>query len=353
MSQPGFFDLNRRYESLDAKHDPLVALNRLVPWEAFRPSLMAALQAAGQRASALTRKSPAGRKPWDEVLIFKVLVLQSLYNLSDDAIEYLIRDRLSFMRFLGLGLQDAVPDAKTVWLYREALAKHDAAVELFARFGDYLTTAGYTARGGQIIDATLVPVPVNRNSKDENDAIKAGTVPPNWQGKDAKLRQKDRDARWTRKNAKSHYGYRNNINVDKTHKIIRAYTVSDGACHDSQQFEAVLDPLNSAADIWADSAYRSFECEEKLAKAGYRSQIHRRGARGHAMSDRAKAANTTRSKVRARVEHVFGHMVNAMGGKLVRTIGIARARTKIGMQNLAYNMQRFVYLRRARAGVAA
>jgi IS5 family transposase len=353
MSQPGFFDLNRRYESLDAKNDPLVALKRLVPWEAFRPSLVAALQAAGQRASDLTRKSPAGRKPWDEVLMFKVLVLQSLYNLGDDSIEYLIRDRLSFMRFLGLGLQDRVPDAKTVWLYREALAQHDAAAELFARFGAYLGHAGYAARGGQIVDATLVPVPVNRNTKEENAAIKAGEVPPDWQAHPARLRQKDRDARWTKKNGKSHYGYKNHVNVDKTHKIIRAYTVSDAACHDSQQFEAVLDPDNSAADIWADSAYRSAECEEKLAAAGYRSHIHRRGSRGHGLSERAKAANTTRSKTRARVEHAFGHMVNAMGGKLVRTIGLARARTKIGLQTLAYNMQRFVYLRRAREASAA
>jgi len=123
MSQPGFFDLSRRYESLDAKPDPLVALNQLIPWEMFRAQLRSGLEETGQRATPEARKSPAGRKPWDEVLMFKVLVLQSLYNLADDSVEYLIRDRLSFMRFLGLGLQDRVPDAKTVWLYREALAK--------------------------------------------------------------------------------------------------------------------------------------------------------------------------------------------------------------------------------------
>ena len=149
MSQPGFFDLICRYESLDAKGDPLVALNQMVPWESFRPRLLAALQAADQRATAATRKSPAGRKPCDEVLIFKVLVLQSLYNLGDDSVEYQIRDRLSFMRFLGLGLHDRVPDAKTIWLYREALAKTDAVRELFDGFDGYLRQAGYAARGGQ------------------------------------------------------------------------------------------------------------------------------------------------------------------------------------------------------------
>lgn len=353
MSQPGFFDLSRRYESLDAKNDPLVGLLHVVPFESFRPKLLAALQAANQRATDATRKSAAGRKPWDEVLMFKVLVLQALYNLADDSVEYLIRDRLSFMRFLGLSLQDPVPDAKTVWLYREALAKTDAVAELFDAFDGYLTQAGFAARGGQIIDATLVPVPVNRNTEAENDAIKAGEIPKEWQAQPNKLRQKDRDARWTKKNDQSHYGYKNHINTDRKHKLVRRYTVSDAACHDSQQFEAVLAPDNSAADVWADSAYRSTETEERLAKAGFRSRIQRRARRGHPLSEAEKAGNTTRSRVRARVEHVFGHMVNSMGGKLVRTIGIARARTKIGMQNLTYNMKRFTHLRRTQASSMA
>jgi IS5 family transposase len=346
MSQPGFFDLSRRYESLDAKKDPLVALNRLVPWENFRAQLLAALQAAGKRASAATRKSLAGRKPWDEVLIFKVLVLQTLYNLGDDNLEYLIRDRLSFMRFLGLGLHDEVPDAKTIWLYREALAQTDAVRELFDSFDAYLIQSGYIARGGQIIDATLVPVPVNRNTKAENAAIKNGDVPPEWQGQKAKLRQKDRDARWTRKNGKSYYGYKNHVNIDRQNKLVRCYEVSDAARHDSQAFESVLDDDNSSADIYADSAYRNAETEEKLARAGYRSRIHRRARRGHGLTERETQGNKTKSKVRARVEHIFGDMVNSMGGKLVRTIGITRARAKIGLQNLTYNMKRFVYLRR-------
>lgn len=352
MSQPGFFDLICRYESLDAKGDPLVALNQMVPWESFRPRLLAALQAADQRATAATRKSPAGRKPCDEVLIFKVLVLQSLYNLGDDRVEYQIRDRLSFMRFLGLGLHDRVPDAKTIWLYREALAKTDAVRELFDGFDAYLRQAGYAARGGQIVDATLVPVPINRNTAAENAALMAGEVPPEWQSAPAKLRQKDRAARWTRKNGKSHYGYKNHINIDRRHKLVRCYAVTDAACHDSQPFQSIVDGDNTARDIWADSAYRSAATEETLAKAGFRSRIHRRARRGHKLSAREVAGNKTRSKVRARVEHVFGAMVTSMGGKLVRTIGLARARTKIGLQNLTYNMQRFIYLRRTRSAAA-
>jgi hypothetical protein len=150
MGQPGFFDLDRRYEGLDAKNDPLTAIAASVQFETFRPKLRAALVAGGLRAGAAERKSAAGRKPWDEVMMFKALVLQALYNLSDEQAEYQLRDRLSFMRFVGLGQEDTVPDAKTLWLYREALAKAGAVEELFALFDGYLKEHGYLAMGGQI-----------------------------------------------------------------------------------------------------------------------------------------------------------------------------------------------------------
>jgi transposase, IS5 family len=344
MLQPGFFDLSRRYESLDAKPDPLVALNRLIPWEEFRPQLVAALEKAGLRATAETRKSAAGRKPVDAIVMFKVLILQSLYNLSDDNAEYMIRDRLSFMRFLGLGLEGTVPDAKTIWLYREALAKDETAKALFEAFDSYLKQQGYLAMGGQIIDATIVPVPKNRNTPEENAAIKAGETPKGWAEKPAKLRQKDLDARWTKKNGQSHYGYKDHVNIDRTHKLMRQYTVTDAARHDSQELDAVLDPDNTASDVWADSAYRSAETEAKLKDKSLRSRIHRKANRRRKLTKREKQGNKTRSKVRARVEHVFGDFTTSMGGKLVRTIGIVRARVKIGLRNLTYNMRRFVCL---------
>ena len=349
MKQPGFYDLVRRYESLDAKPDPLAALNRLIPWEDFRPSLRSALEAAGQRARAETRKSQAGRKPMDEIVMFKVLVLQALYNLSDDAVEYQVRDRLSFMRFLGLGLEDRVPDAKTIWLYREALNKDGTARTLFETFDGYLKKQGYLAMSGQIVDATIVPVPKNRNTPEENEAIRAGEMPKGWAEKPAMLAQKDLDARWTKKHGQSHYGYKNHVNIDRRHKLVRRYTVSDAARHDSQELEAVLDPSNTASDVWADSAYRSAEIEAHLAQRGLRSRIHRKGVRGRALTEREKQGNRTRSEVRSRVEHVFASFVNDMGGKLVRTIGIVRARTKIGLQTLAYNMKRFVCLQGIKA----
>ncbi len=166
------------------------------------------------------------------------------------------------------------------------------------------------------------------------------------------LRQKDLDARWTKKNSQSHYGYKNHINIDRTHKLIREYTVTDAARHDSQELETVLDPDNTASDVWADSAYRSAEIEQTLKDRGLRSRIHRKGNRRRKLTKREKQGNKTRSTVRVRVEHVFGHFMNSMGGKLVRTIGAVRARTKIGLHNLTYNMKRFVCLEGMKAVAA-
>jgi len=174
--------------------------------------------------------------------------------------------------------------------------------------------------------------------------VKAGKTPPDW--KAAKRRQKDADARWTKKHGRSYYGYKNHVSVDRRHKLVRRYAVTDAARHDSQELDAVLDPDNTASDVWADSAYRSAEIEAKLTECGCKSRVHRRAARNHPLTAREQQGNTTRSRVRARVEHVFGDQTNAMGGKLVRTIGLVRAKLKIGMQNLAYNMRRFTCLER-------
>src|SRR4051812_43312615 len=202
------------------------------------------------------------------------------------------------MRFLGLGLADRVPDAKTVWLYREKLAQAGLVEALFEAFDAHLKSRGYLAMGGQIVDASIVSAPVQRNSREENKAIKDGDPPVGW--KPNKRAQKDVDARWTKKHGKSYFGYKNHVNIDRKHKLMRRYTVTDAAVHDSQTLEALLDPHNTASDVWADTAYRPKEGEEKLAEKGLRSRIHRRASRGKPLSQRAQEASRTRSKVRAR-----------------------------------------------------
>lgn len=338
MAQGGFFDVDKRLEQLSAAGDALENLQKMVPWEAFRPLVEAALERKD--------RSAGGRPPYDAVLMFKIVVLQSLYNLSDDQTEYQIRDRLSFMRFLGFGLYDRVPDAKTVWLFRERLTEAGAIRKLFDLFDGYLNRQGFTAKGGQIIDATIVPVPRQNQTKEERDGLKRGIIPEKWQEKEARLRQKDTDATWTRKNNRNYYGYKNHVGVDAGCKIIRRYDVTDAAFFDGHVFQELLDDSNDSKDVYADSAYRSSCKEQLLEEKGFVSQIHERAQRNHPLTEAQEENNKRKSKTRARVEHIFGYQVTALHGVTVKTIGLSRAQTKIGLKNLAYNLRRFVFLLR-------
>jgi len=325
-----FFDIEFRLEELDKAGDPLTKLNEFVEWESFREEL--------ETIREDDRKSNAGRKPFDAVVMFKILILQSLYNLGDDSIEYQIRDRISFMRFLGLSLGDRVPDAKTIWLYRELLGKAGLVDKMFAKFDGQLRVKGFTAKRGQIIDASIVSAPKQRNSREENSRIKEGDVPEDWN--EAKRRQKDTDAKWVKKNGNNYFGYKNHISIDAKHKFIRKYAVTDAAAHDSNVFEELLDKKNSSRDVYADSAYRSDEKLKMLYKKGYREHIQRKGCRHKPLTEWEKQGNHTRSKIRSRIEHIFGVQAQMAGRLIIRSIGRVRAEIKIGLRNLAYNMYR-------------
>ena len=221
--------------------------------------------------------------------MFKAIILCALYNLSDDQVEYQMRDRLSFVRFLALTLEDKVPDAKTVWLYREQLSRAGLIEALFEDFDAYLKSQGYQAMGGQIIDASLVAVPIQRNRRDENEQIKRGEMPEAWADEPAKRRQKDTDARWTKKHGKRHYGYKNHVTIDRRHKLIRRYRVTDAAVHDSQVVDELLTSDNTASGVWADSAYRSKAIEATVKARGLTSRIHRKASRNRPLHDWEKA----------------------------------------------------------------
>jgi IS5 family transposase len=334
MRQPGLFDWQTRYEQLSEGGDPLVRLNATVDWELFRPVL------APVRDKE--RLSNAGRKPFDLIVMFKVLLLQSLYNLSLEQTEYQIRDRLSFMRFLGLSLGDTVPDANTIWLFRETLTELGIIEALFSQFDEYLRSHGFTAKKGQIVDASIVSAPVQRNTREENKQIQEGQVPQDWS--EPKRRQTDTDARWTKKNNQSYFGYKNHIQIDVQHKFIRDYDISSASQHDSQVFEELLDEDNRSRDVYADSAYRSQETLEFLETQGYREHIQRKGYRDHPLPKRQQQGNLTRARIRARVEHVFGGQSNRIKILLIRTIGRVRAAAVLGLRNLAYNLMRYEYL---------
>ena len=334
--QSGFFDLMNRYDQLSHQGDPLERLNQVVDWNIFKSLL--------NHAFEKVRKSPAGRKPFNRMMMFKVLILQGLYNLSDAQVEYQIKDRLSFMRFLGLELGDTIPDKKTIWAYREVLAETNVLDRLFKRFDQYLEKQGLIAELGHIVDASIIEVPKQRNNRDENAQIKEGILPKSFQNNINQLRQKDTDARWTMKGGKTYYGYKNHIDIDAKRKLIRSYEVTHAASSDKWELEKLLKAAsNNENRVWADGAYYSLEQEERLKERGYISRILNRTKKFPDNSAIARE-NSRRSKVRKRIEHVFGFMQNSMKGKFIRTIGMVRAKMKIGIMNLIYNICRYEQL---------
>ena len=176
MAQLSFLDADNRLAAVSKQGDPLEAIARLVPWEDFRAEIEAVVLTADN-----DKKNSAGRNPIDALVMFRMLVVQSLYNLSDEQAEYQARDRLSFTRFLALGMEDRIPDGTTLWLFREKLAKAGLIGKLFEQFGRHLEARGYIARGGQMVDATIVPVPKQRNSREDNETVKAGKTPEDWE----------------------------------------------------------------------------------------------------------------------------------------------------------------------------
>ena len=335
--QIGLWDESLRLEKLSKLGDSLEKLNQAIDWDLFRPKLTKVFKKQA--------KGAGGRPPYDYVMLFKVLVLQRIYNLSDDQTEYQINDRMSFMRFLGLGLGDRVPDAKTIWLYRDTLTKANVIRELFDLFNGQLEEAGLITHTGTIVDATFVEAPRQHNHHDENNDIKQGKTPKEWKKPENihKLRQKDSDARWTRKGREFHFGYKDHVKADADSKLITDYTVTPANVHDSQPMPAMIDESDKA--VYADSAYWGSVVADALPE-NVENHIHERGTKKQPLTEEQKASNRTKSKTRCRIEHIFGFMTNSMHGITVRSVGLARAEFNIGLTNLIYNLFRFEFLNR-------
>jgi len=335
MKQKGFFDENDRLAELSKLGDPLEKLNYHMNWESLRGILTRALKKDA--------KGLGGRPPFDYVMMFKILVLQKLYNISDDKTEYLIKDRLSFQRFLGLQLCDTVPDAKTIWHFREELNNAKILDTVFYRFVERLEEEGVITRSGSIVDATFVDVPRQRNTKDENKEIKEGKIPEEWEKDENrhKKAQKDINARWMTKNKEKHYGYKNHIKIDKKSKIITKYRTTSAEVHDSQELKNLIEKRKDKR-LYGDSAYTGKKIQSCIPKSVL-NRIHEKGYRNKPLTKTQKRNNTAKSRIRARVEHVFASM-NHFGGLFIRTIGIARASFQIGLMNFVYNLTRYTYL---------
>ena len=331
-----FHDFSKNLQKISEIGDALEKLDDVIDWSIFRKKL---------KIIRKNNTGAGGRPAFDEIVMFKCLILQQLYELSDDQVEFQIRDRLSFMRFLGIQSFNEIPDSKTIWLFREKLTENNLTKKLFDLFLKMLEKKGFNARKGHLIDATIVSAPKQRNSREENQQIKNGTVPDDWNNNSPKLAQKDTDARWLKKNGEKYFGYKNHVLADVKHKFVRDYSVTPASVHDSQAAPDLLSKIPRGDKIYGDSAYHSDEISCVINRRNLIAKICAKGTRGKSLTDSQKKQNRKISKFRSRVEHIFARMTQ-MNNICVRTIGIKRAATCIGLQNLVYNMDRLSCLSR-------
>ena len=335
----GLFSALEHEQAVAKKTTGILKLRDLIAWESFRPLL----EELTGYATRDWRKG--GKPPFDPVLMFKVLVLQKFHGLSDDATEEQIFDRASFKNFLGLRVGDDIPDAKTLWDFKQRLEAEgrEGARRLFEAFGAFLDGQGIIAREGSIIDASFVEAPRQRNRREQNQQIKQGERPEEFDENPAVGRQKDSEARWTKKNHEVHYGWKNHVKADLKTKLIISAATTPASVHDSQVFEELLDEKDNA--VLTDSAYHSEAHEACLIRINAQEFLMRKATRGQPLSGEEIKRNHTISRMRVRVEHVFARMKH-MGANLCRSIGLPRATRHNHLCNLVYNMDRYACLAR-------
>lgn len=344
ISNPDLFEGQDRIEKLKRQNNGLLKLNKYINWSFFGKEIDSRLPHVDY--------SKGGRPPISRELMFKVLVLQHMFNLSDDGIEYQILDRNSFMEFLGLRTFRDIPDAKTVWLVRDQLNKLGILDDLFVKFNEQLVIAGIVIQKGAITDATIIETPKQRNTKDENAVIKEEKGDTLWSDDPNKKRQKDVDARWLKKDGKNYYGYKDHVLVDAESKMIVDFEVTPANEHDSHLMPEFIDRNPDVEKMYGDSAYISPIISDKLKLNGIENEIHEKGRRNRPLTRTQFAANKKKSKIRARVEHVFGMITKGMGGLMFQVRSLLRVTAKITLMNLTYNIKRLVYLIETNGGAA-
>lgn len=263
--------------------------------------------------------------------MFKILVLQRIYNLSDDQTKFQIDDRISFIRFPGMDVHDRVPVAKTIWAFHDTLTKTDVIRRLYDAFNKWFADAHLITHAGTIVDATFVDAQCQRSTREENACIKNGCVPAEWKSEENihKLRQKDTDARWTKKGNETHYGYKNHVKADADSKLVKDYIVTSANVHDSRALPKFVDESDNV--LYADSAYSGKELQESLPETA-ECRIHEKGYRNHPLTEEQLASNNEKSKVRVRIEHIFGYMTMSLHGVTVRSMGLRGRRSTLGSQ---------------------
>lgn len=330
------FAHEERERKIDGMGDPLAVLERHIDFAAIAEEVDAAAPRPSQERG--------GRPPYPTEVMVRILALKHLYNLADEALEFQLLDRLSFQRFCGLVDSSNIPDRTTVWHFEQRLREAGAEEAIFAAVQRQLHRSGYTARCGQIIDATIVEAPRQHFTGEEREILEQGATPAAWNRHER--RQRDTDARWTKKHGRSFFGYKLSVNADGRYKLIRRIVVSDAAEHDSRHFNRLIERGNTNAAIYADRGYASDQRERALREMGYRPEIQRKAKPGKPLGERQRRRNQRIAKIRARVEHVFAAIPHAAGAG-IRCIGQARATFQLTVAAAAYNLRRLAYLREA------
>ena len=359
MGQIYMYGAQIQLDKLEKMGDPLIEINKIINWEMFREPL--------EKAIRKPDYSKGGRPPWDVVLMFRIVMLMAWYNLSYNQAQYQINNRLDFMRFLGVEVGARLPDENTIWDFKEALKDTGIDQSLFGLFNGNLEKLGIEVSKGVMVDASFVEVPRRRVISEselkepkkllENEAIQVSLeegedkilVSAEDERTEHILRQTDFEARYTKKNGQTFFGYKDHAAVDKDTKLIVDYGVTSAEVHDSQVF---LDFINAdTTGVWADSAYHSGAINAALLAKNPDISVNicNRAYRNTPLTDEQKLENSLISKIRARVEHVFGFMTRSMGGMILNCIGLERAKRDIGLKNLGYNIRRTVTLKRCTA----
>ena len=348
MKQMRLFGTEMQYERLTKLGDPLLKMNKVVDWEIFRKTIEKAIR---------KDRLKGGRPPYDVILMFKIIILQQWYGLSDMAVEYHINDSLSYMRFLGLEPGDKVPDGNTIWDFKEALKNSEVDRKLFDMFNEKMEEQGIITHKGTIIDATFVTVPKRHTTINDNNRLKSGEELEDLTAKCAERKEKgeikdavnvkaqmDMDARWTKKGDDSYFGYKDHVKCDSESKIITGFSITAASVHDSQEFVGLVDEKDN--DLKLDSGYVGEEYQKEILAKFPHIKIHvcAKAYRNTPLTEEDKIKNKMIARTRARIEHIFGYMTRFMAGITSRVHGIARVSRDITTKNLAYNLKRYVYI---------
>ena len=333
------FAVHSRQQKLNQFTQVLDRLIRLVDWVSLA-------KVVNDKTGREQDRPKGGRPPYPTQALLKIIILQQLYgNLSDEEMEYALLDRMSWQHFIGLAHARDLPDARTIWAFKNQLAQVGGAATLFADVQRQLAAAGLMAKGGQLIDATLVSAPKVHLTTDEKESVDKGETPAHWSAKVAA--HKDIDAHWTAKRNQWTFGYKAHINADQANKLIQIIDVTPANVSDTTVFAPLLDTTPERSQhgktVHADRGYDSAKNRSLLKTMNLRDGIARNDDRKRYDQTDIHQRNKRLAKIRGRVEHVFGGWEKTMG-KHIRCVGLIRAKAAITLQALVYNLRRWVTL---------